>query len=180
MLIINDGDEGSSPDGIWRISGGADPYGTQSLYSKEMGATYGYKASLTGRHEVALWWTNYQTRCDDVLIEIHDGDVLLDTVPVDQTQNGGQWNILGTYTFSGSAMVVVISGDSNCSTCADAASFRPNAPEPEQELAPAQDTDPDPEPTPGIDSNPGTSINPGVTNLSGDGLGGGCFIAHLK
>jgi hypothetical protein len=180
MLIIDDGDDDSLPVGTWTISGGADPYGTQSLYSKEIGATYGYKASLTGRHEVALWWTYYQTRCTEVLIEIHDGDMLLDTVLVDQTQSGGQWNILGSYTFSGSAMVVVISGDGNCSTCSDAASFRPIPSEPEPEPDPEPDTDPDPEPSPGINPNPGPGTNPGVTSLSGDASSGGCFITHLK
>jgi hypothetical protein len=117
-----------------------------------------------------------------VLIEIHDGDVMLDTVLVDQTQNGGQWNIIGDYDFKGSAMVVVISGDANCSTCADAASFRPIAldPEPEPEPAPDTDPNPDPEPSPGINPNPGSGIDPGVANLSGGGSSGGCFIAHLE
>jgi hypothetical protein len=168
MLIIDDGDEGSLPVGTWGVSGGADPYGTKSLYSREVGATYGYKASLTGRLEIALWWTYYQTRCTEVLIEIRDGDVLLDTVPVDQTGNGGQWNNIGTYTFKESAMVVVISGGRDCSTCADAASFRPIA------------SDSDPELPAGINPNPGPGVNPRVTHLSGDGSIGGCFIAHIK
>ncbi|MGD9187516.1 MAG: hypothetical protein PVI89_04870 [Desulfobacteraceae bacterium] len=182
MLIIDDGDDGSLSVGTWVVSGGADPYGTKSLYSKEVGATYTYKASLTGRHEIALWWTYYQSRCAEVLVEIHDGDELLNTVLVDQTQNGGQWNILGTYTFSDSAMVVVISDNANCSTCADAASFRPIASDPEPEADPEPDTDADqePEPFPGINPNPGPGTNPGVTNLSGDGSSGGCFITNLK
>jgi hypothetical protein len=79
-------------------------------------------------------------------------------------------------------MVVVISDNANCSTCADAASFRPIASDPEPEADPEPDTDADqePEPFPGINPNPGPGTNPGVTNLSGDGSSGGCFITNLK
>jgi hypothetical protein len=59
-----------------------------------------------------------------VPIEIYDGDDLLDTVLVNQRQNGGQFNVLGTYDFSGSATVVVTSETRNCSTCADAVQFQ--------------------------------------------------------
>jgi hypothetical protein len=69
-------------------------------------------------------WTYYKSRCEAVPIEIYDGDLLLDTVTVDQKQNGGQWNVLGSYDFSGSAMVVVISESDNCSTCADAVQYQ--------------------------------------------------------
>jgi hypothetical protein len=139
LIIIDDSDAGTLPIGTWKASSGADPYGTQSLYSTEVGATYGYSASLAGRHEVALRWTYYSTRCTEVPIEIYDGDVLVDTVLVDQTLGSTQWNTLGTYDFKGSAMVVVVSESGNCSTCADAASFKPIASDPE----PEPESDPD-------------------------------------
>ncbi|MGD8845450.1 MAG: hypothetical protein PVI54_08070 [Desulfobacteraceae bacterium] len=135
-IIIDDGDTGSFSSGTWKVSGGADPYGTQSLYSKDVGATYGYKASLDGRYEVAVRWTYYSSRCVEVPIEIYDGDLLLDTVTVNQKQNIGQWNVLGTYDFSGSARVVIVSESGNCTTCADAASFHPVEADAEPETAP--------------------------------------------
>jgi hypothetical protein len=103
---------------------------------------------------------------------------MLDTVLVDQSQNSGQWNVLGTYDFSESAMVVVISGSDNCSTCADAASFSTMASDPE----PGPDSEPgsDQDPPPGTNPNPGPGINPGVNGLSGNNTSGGCFITHLK
>jgi hypothetical protein len=99
-----------------------------------------------------------------VLIEVHDHDVLLDTVLVDQTQNSGQWNILGTYDFSGSARVVIIPNTDDCSTCADAAAFRPISSN--QELEPESD------------SNTDQQLNPG--NNPNDGKNGGCFISELQ
>jgi hypothetical protein len=123
-IIIDDGDAGSSSSGTWHVSRGAAPYGTKSLYSWDVGAAYSYEASLAGRYAVAVRWTYYENRCEAVPIEIYDGDLLLDTVTVNQKQNGGQWNVLGTYDFSGSAMVVVVPESDNCSTCADAVLYQ--------------------------------------------------------
>ena len=109
-------------------------------------------------------------------IEIYDGDVLLDTVMVDQTQNSGWWNILGTYDFTGSARVVVVSVTDSCSTCADAAGFRLNASEPAPDSEPEPDSTPDPIP----DSIPAPDPDPGTNSLSGGGTSGGCFIGSLR
>jgi DNA/RNA-binding domain of Phe-tRNA-synthetase-like protein len=122
-IIIDDGDIGTSSNGSWRSSGGTEPFGKQSLYSKEVGADYAYESNLAGRYEVALWWSGYKSRCSDVPVEIYDGDMLLDTVRIDQSQNSGQWNLIGTYDFSGVARAVVVSETSDCSTAADAARF---------------------------------------------------------
>jgi DNA/RNA-binding domain of Phe-tRNA-synthetase-like protein len=123
VIVIDDGEAGTSMTGSWFKSGGADPYGTQSLYSRGVGAEYSYESNLSGRYEVALWWTQYRSRCSAVPVEIYDGDTLIDTVTVNQLQDGGQWNVLGTYDFSGQAKVVVVSEQSECSTSADAAKF---------------------------------------------------------
>ena len=54
-IVIDDGDPGTAAAGNWQVSGGADPYGTGSLYSKQVGATYGYTAALApGTYEVFL------------------------------------------------------------------------------------------------------------------------------
>jgi hypothetical protein len=56
-------------------------------------------------------------------VKVFNGTTLLETVKnINQQQNGGQWNALGTYNFSGKAKVSVIS-TGGCTTSADAVSF---------------------------------------------------------
>jgi hypothetical protein len=50
-----------------------------------------------------------------VAADIYDGAVWIDTVYVNQLQDGGQWNKQGTYNFNGTA-AVVIRGDGDCSS----------------------------------------------------------------
>ena len=123
LLIIDDGDPGTSFTGTWSVSSGTNPYGADSLYSRDPVGTYSYEAALSGTHEVSLWWTTTGTRCSNVMVDIYDGATLLDTWQVDQQANGGQWNVLGTYVFSGTAKVTINSVGASCSTSADAARF---------------------------------------------------------
>ena len=85
------------------MSGGEDPYGNKSLYSDDAGATYTFEASVDGFHGVCMWGTYYSNRCTMIPVEIYDGHTLVDTVYVNQHENGGQWNVLGTYEFTGTA-----------------------------------------------------------------------------
>ena len=55
--------------------------------------------------------------------EIRDGATLLGTPTVNQRLNGGQWNLLGTYTFTGAATVKVV--EAGGVTIADAVRFVP-------------------------------------------------------
>jgi hypothetical protein len=89
-----------------------------------VGSTYTFQAERSGRQEVYLWWTQYANRSGSVPVRIYDGSTLLATVNVDQRVNGGQWNLLGSYTFSGVARVVVASTSKTLTTCADAVRFR--------------------------------------------------------
>jgi hypothetical protein len=119
-VIIDDNDAGTTKSGTWKVSGGKNPYGNQSLYSREVGASYRYSAAISGSTEVELWWTPHKSRCSSVPVEVYDGQNLLDTVHIDQRKNGSQWYSIGTYDFSGQARLVVISDNRGCSTCADA------------------------------------------------------------
>jgi PKD repeat protein len=123
IVIVDNGEAGTSSTGSWPVSGGPDPYGNSSLYSKTAGAIYSFDAALHGTHEVSLWWTEWKSRSTSVPVEIYDGNTLLDTVLVNQTAQGGQWNVLGTYNFAGTARVTIVSEDSSYSTCADAVKF---------------------------------------------------------
>ena len=130
--VIDDGDPGTAAVGSWQASGGADPYGTGSLYSKQAGATYSYTAALSpGTYEVFLWWTEYASRPTSVPVDIvHAGGTT--TVSVNQRTDGGQWNSVGVYTF-GAGGTITIRSTGNGSTCADAVRIAPaTAPEPEE------------------------------------------------
>jgi hypothetical protein len=123
--IVDDGDAGTSAIGNWNPSSGLNYYGTQSVANREVGiGRYTFESSVSGPSEVYLWWTTTATRCVDVQVEIYDGATLLDdTIRTNQRQNSGQWNLLGTYTFSGTARVVIVSQGIGCSASADAVRF---------------------------------------------------------
>ena len=125
--IIDNGDNGTSSTGTWSASGGANPYGSGSLYCHAVNSTYTYEKTLDGNYTVSLWWTEYASRSSSVTVKIYDsGDNLLDTKSVNQTTLGGQWNEQDTYDFNATAKVMILStggGPPNVSTCADAVKF---------------------------------------------------------
>ncbi len=121
-VFLDNGDDGASSTGTWKVSGGINPIGDSSFYTKESGATYTFQAEINGYNEVSMWWTYYSNRCTDIPVEIYDGQTLLDTVYIDQQANGGQWNLLGTYKFDNLARVVILS-EGGCSVSADAVKF---------------------------------------------------------
>ncbi len=121
-VIIDNGYAGTDPDGTWFVSSGVNPYGNNSLYNKIAGDTYTFEASVSGSHQVSLWWTQTTTRLSAVPVEIYDGNTLIDIIEVNQLVNGGKWNVLGTYDFSGTASLVIVS-EGGGSTCADAVRF---------------------------------------------------------
>ena len=123
VVFVDNGKAGTSSGGGWYVSGGANPYGANSFYSRNTGARYNFDAALHGTYEVSLWWTEWPSRSTSVPVKIYDGDKLIDTVLVNQTEQGGQWNVLDTYFFNDRARVTVVSEGNNHSTCADAVRF---------------------------------------------------------
>ena len=128
VIVDNDGPGTSYTGGGWGYSSGAAPYNGSSRAESLGGATYTFTASVTGYQTVSLWWTYWSSRCSSVPVEIYDGFNLLATVPVNQKQSGlaGDWNVLGTYAFTGTARVV-IKAQNGCSTNADAVRFEDGA-----------------------------------------------------
>jgi len=123
-IIIDNGDPNTEAFGSWRKSSAGGFYGANSVYSNKHGNTYTFEAVCSGAQEVYLWYAASGNRCTNVPIEIYDGNTHLDTVSVNQQQDGGQWNLLGTYSFSGTARIITISNaDSDCVTSADAVYF---------------------------------------------------------
>ena len=129
VIIDNDGPGTSFSGGSWDFSSGANPYGINSRAENHSGATYTFQGAATGYQEVSLWWTYWSSRCTAVPVDIYDGSTLLDTVYVNQHQQdlAGKWNVLGSYSFSGTARVV-IRAQSGCSACADAVKLASYAP----------------------------------------------------
>jgi len=127
-LILDSGDSGISFSGNWYVSGAADPYGADSLWSRDPGGSYSYQPGLSGDFEISLWWTEFDSRCTAVPVEIYDGTLLINRVLINQRMSGGQWNSLGTYSFTQGARVNIISTSADCSTSADAAQFATGLP----------------------------------------------------
>ena len=123
-LVIDNGAPGTSSTGPWKTSGGKKPYGGNSLWSRDAGATYTWSSPLTGTFDLNIWWTLWPSRMTDVPVEVYDGQALLETVYADQQTAGSQWNYVGTYTFNEGAAVTVISQGPG-STNADAVRFVP-------------------------------------------------------
>jgi len=117
--------DGSDPRGWWS-SGYANPYAGSSIGSDiNLGSTATWSASLDGTFDVFAWWTSGELRPNDAEYTINHASGS-STINVNQLQNGGQWNLLGTYPFSGTGSVVLSDTSSDPAAgavCADAVRF---------------------------------------------------------
>jgi hypothetical protein len=98
--------------------------GAGSLYTDKPDKSYTFQPALpqAGSYEVYLWWTQNSKRRSQVPVDI-TGAAGTSTVNVNQRQDGGKWNLLGTWSFATSATVTLrslggITGENQ--TCADA------------------------------------------------------------
>jgi len=124
--IVDNLDDDTSRTGSWQVSGGLDPYDAYSFWSRA-GATFTwyFTPPQSGDYEVSMWWTEWPSRSTSAPIDIENASGT-ERVYVNQQNNGGQWNSLGTYTFSaGVAGSVAITAEdaSVTSYCADAVKF---------------------------------------------------------
>jgi hypothetical protein len=106
-VILDNGGTGTAESGTWSVSGGANPYGANSLYSSQNGDRYTFTLNLApGEYQVYAWWTEYANRRTSVPYDVHHlGGT--ETVTVNQQNNGGQWNLLGTWSFGSSATITL-------------------------------------------------------------------------
>ena len=167
QIILDNGGVGTSSTGTWTISSGANYYGTSSLWGRTVGYTYTFQATISGTYEVSAWWTEQSSRGTNVPIQIYDGQNLLDTVYVNQLQDGGQWNLLGTYKFSGQGRIIVVSDSTIYSACADAV-----------KLAPATVIDTDGDGLSDSDEINIYSTDSNQADTDGDGIGDGDEVAN--
>jgi hypothetical protein len=106
-----------------------DYYDTDYLHdkNKDKGAnsvTFTPVLPQDGRYEVYMWWSNAPIWAKNVPVDVmHDGGT--STVSVDESINGGQWNLVGTYNFTAGTGSVTIRTDGTTShVTADAVKFQ--------------------------------------------------------
>jgi len=125
-IILDNRDSITLKTGTWEVSSGPDPYGPDSVYSRD-GATFTwyFTPSKSGFYRVSLWWTIYSSRSTNVPVDIEHADGKK-RVYVNQQKNGGLWNFIGKYRFNkGSTYAVTIKAQPYpTSTCADAIKFK--------------------------------------------------------
>jgi PKD repeat protein len=125
-IIIDNGDSRTSYTGTWDVSTAPNPYGSTSLWGNNNATyTWTFTPATSGTYELSMWWTSVSTRRNNVPVTIQytGGNA---NATVNQQVNGGQWNVIGQYTFNaGTAYNVTITSAaaSPPSTCADAVKF---------------------------------------------------------
>ena len=169
-LLLDNGDPGTVSSGRWLVSGASHPYGSDSVYSKTAGHTYGYNFDLPapGSYRVFAWWTVLSSRPTAVPYTILHA-LGTETVRVNQRDPAGDdlWHYLGTFSFGDTARVTITAEGGNLSTGADAVC-----------LLPAGATDPTPVAT--IDSvlpSPGAVGQP--VSFAGHGEDNGSITSYL-
>ncbi|HBG25528.1 MAG TPA: laccase [Phycisphaerales bacterium] len=125
-VIIDNGQTGTFSTGTWAPSGAPNPYGTNSVWSYS-GATYtwSFTPAVSGTYRVSMWWTALASRSTSVPVRIWNGGTIAN-LTVNQTQNGGMWNVLGQYPFNAGTtyrITITAPNGSPPSTSADAVRF---------------------------------------------------------
>jgi hypothetical protein len=129
-LIADDGDAtGFSTVGSWTLWTG---FGYHNQVHQGTAGTGSDKATWTfavvpGAYQVAVTWVAHPNRADNAPYTVLDGTTSLGTVRVNQqlapsdfTDQGVGWKVLGTYTVTGSTLVVQLSNDADGYLNADA------------------------------------------------------------
>ncbi|MNR03674.1 Xanthan lyase precursor [compost metagenome] len=132
-VIVDDADTtGVTKVGGWAIGTSlTNKYSTSYIHD---GNTFQGQKSVTltpnltaaGTYKVYMWWPSHENRATNVLVDIlHAG--ITDTVTIDEQQNGGQWNLLGTYSFAAGTTgnVKVRNDGANGYVTVDAVKFEP-------------------------------------------------------
>jgi hypothetical protein len=125
-VTCDNGSTFTSFSGIWDESDKPDSYGSSSLISRESG-THTWTPDLLkeGYYQLYMWWSSSMANCSSCPVEISCDGGLIDTLYLNQQQDGGQWNLLGPYDLEkgNACSVTILSGDSSLNTCADAVRF---------------------------------------------------------
>ncbi len=124
-VIIDNTDTRTARTGTWAASAASGYYGTGSVWSRDGAAfTWKFTPSQTGNYNVSMWWTTTSSRSPSIPVQINNANGL-QTVTINQLQNEGQWNSLGTFAFAAGVTynITIVSQAGPTSTCADAVRF---------------------------------------------------------
>jgi hypothetical protein len=83
-------------------------------------ATWTPTITQAGSYKVYAWWSVWPNRATDAPYRITDSSSTVHTVRVDQQVNGGQWNLLGTFTLASGSGMVELGNDADGFVIADA------------------------------------------------------------
>jgi len=130
-IIIDNLDPGFSKTGPWGDSTSDQDWGADYFWTPEIAAytaTWEFTGLEAGDYDVYVRWVQTSTRSDSVTYEIqHDSGSF--SVVVNQKENGGIWNLLGSdIDFDGTGKIILDHYTGNVSTqraCADAVKLVP-------------------------------------------------------
>jgi hypothetical protein len=122
---IDNSDPAFTTAGSWKNSSGvAGFYGSNYQYTwpgnGDESASWTYKISSSGQYEISARWTAHSNRAPDAPYSIYNNGRLLDTIVVDQRTDGGQFNVLETYTLDSGTLKIVLTNDASGYVVADA------------------------------------------------------------
>ncbi|MNQ80421.1 Xanthan lyase precursor [compost metagenome] len=136
-VIVDNADAGVSKVGLWDTNSSAtDKYGNNYNFVLSTNTDGGTKSvtftpQLTGAgtYNVYIWWPAHFNRATNIPVDIVHASGTA-SVSIDETSNGGQWNLVGSYSFAaGTTGYVKIRTDSvngvNGVVVADAVRFVP-------------------------------------------------------
>jgi hypothetical protein len=126
-IVVDNDSSGVTSSGTWSASSYFPGYfGVNYRYSANVaGSWYQWPVVLqAGQYQVYVWWPTSTGRPTDVSYDIVHSGGTATVSGVSQNINGGQWNLLGTWTFGTTGSVRVISGATGTQgTVADAVRF---------------------------------------------------------
>ena len=119
--IADNGGPGTLSSGTWAENTNRKDYGASYLLAEGgSGSTYTWTPTITGgEYEVYAWWVSskkYSNSVDYVITHSEQQS----QVTVDQKSGGGQWNLLGRFSFTGDGSESIQVSDTNGKTVADA------------------------------------------------------------
>ena len=124
-LIVDNLDANTSQIGTWKNSSGANPYMGNSVVSGNGGLfTWHPGLSVSGDYDVYAWWTYHKNRSTTVPYRIvHNGGTDMVVVNQHDSALGGQWVLLGRYSFTALVNGDVSVSSENGQASADAVRF---------------------------------------------------------
>lgn len=120
-VIIDNGDAGTTFSGTWTSTNSNKAYNGNYGLSNNNGNTYRWSPSNLNNsdYEVYARWPGVKQHNENAQYTIsHNGQT--DSSNQDQSKNGNQWVLLGTYTFSGGGSEYIELSDLGDKTAADA------------------------------------------------------------